>query len=814
MPTTFNWIHLGTTAVRIDPTEGNLVAENATQLNGTTWGSGSAPLYNNIASATMINNGGAAGALDTDNTNSNDQFSTTIGGTAQTLIHDANVLYNITLTYADGTTATTTGVVVQATTGELFLAPPVSAANTTYTAKPIVSLAITSVNSGNLDASLATDRLQIGWDNGWVEGTSGNNVIDSSYVEPVANGSDVIDGGDGISSSSSSWQDDRVRAGAGNDTVRSGAGNDSVLGEAGNDSLEGGTGDDVLDGGTGNDSLVGGDGNDALDGGTGNDGLSGGTGNDTLIGGAGADTLTGGAGMDYADYSGSGSGVTVNLATGTGSGGDAQNDTLTGVDGLIGSAYNDSLVGFDGMATGADGYTNIFYGGAGDDTLDGRGGDDQLYGGTGNDSIIGGTGNDTVDGGDGNDLAYGGDGADIISGGVGNDNIFGGISNDTIDAGEDNDSVDAGDGNDSVLGGAGNDTLLGGLGSDSLFGGDGADQLNGGDGGDSLGGGLGNDTLTGGAGTDTLTGGAGDDVFVVGSDAGDLIADFGAGNSGSIEDGNTQNNDFVDLSQYYNETTLAAWNAANPTQTYNNPLQWMQADQADGVLNSAGGLQIQNGGSAVAGEQLTADTTGVVCFVRGSRILTDCGPVAVEALQPDDRVMTADHGPQPLRWIGRRQIGAAELAAHPNLRPVRIRAGALGTGRPEADLVVSPQHRVLIGSRIVARMTGAETALVAAKHLTDIAGIAMAEDMAEVEYFHLLFDRHQVIFAEGAATESLYTGPEALKSIPAEARAELFAILPQLALVSAPAPVRPLLTGRQGRDLAMRHRKNRVSLVA
>lgn len=742
MPTTFNWIYLGTSTTLIDPTEGNLVSENATGLNGTTWGSSGSPLYNNIASATMINNGGAANALDTNNNIANDQFSTTIGGTLQTLTYDANVLYNITLTYADGTTVTTTGVIAQATTGELFLAPPVSAANANFTSEPIVSLTITSVSSSNLNASLASNRLQIGWDNGWVDGTAGNDLINSSYVEPVANGTDVIDGGDGISSSGSSWNDDRVRAGAGNDTVLSGAGNDSVLGETGDDSLDGGTDDDSVYGGTGNDTLLGNtgndslsgddgndslyggtgddslyggadsdslsgsDGNDVLDGGAGNDTILGGIGNDTLTGGAGADALTGNGGMDYADYSGSSAGVTVDLAAGTGSGGDAQGDTLTGVDGLIGSAYNDSLAGFDGMDTSAGGYTNIFYGGAGDDTLDGRGGDDQLYGGTGNDSIIGG------------------------------------------------------------------------------------------------------------AGADTLTGGAGDDVFVIGSDAADLISDFGTGNSGSIDDGDTQNNDFVDLSQYYNKTTLAAWNLANPTQTYANPRLWMQADQADGVLDSASGLQIQNGGTAVAADQLTTDTTGVVCFARGSRILTERGPVAVELLQPGDRVMTADHGPQPLRWIGSRRIGAAELAAQPNLRPVRIRAGALGADLPKTDLLVSPQHRMLIGSRIVTRVTGAETALVAAKHLTDSPGIAVAEEMAEVEYFHLLFDRHQVIFAEGAATESLYTGPEALKSIPAEARAELFAILPELALVTPPAPARPLLTGRQSRDLAMRHRKNRVSLVA
>ncbi|WP_225025954.1 calcium-binding protein [Xinfangfangia pollutisoli] len=205
-------------------------------------------------------------------------------------------------------------------------------------------------------------------------------------------------------------------------------------------------------------------------------------------------------------------------------------------------------------------YDDTFYGDAGNDLLDGANGNDGLFGGTDNDTLYGGAGNDT---------------------------IYGDTSGDTVNGGSD--TIYAGDGNESVFGGAGNDQLFGDAGTDSLFGGNG------------------NDLLNGGAGVDSLTGGAGNDVFIADGTA-DRISDFSLANNA---DGNQQNNDFVDLSQFYNTVSLAAWNAANPGQTYATPLAWLRADQANGTLEQAGGLQIYNGGSAVAGSGLTFDNTNV-----------------------------------------------------------------------------------------------------------------------------------------------------------------------------------------------------------
>lgn len=204
----------------------------------------------------------------------------------------------------------------------------------------------------------------------------------------------------------------------------------------------------------------------------------------------------------------------------------------------------------------------------------------------------------------------------------------------------------------------------------------------------------------------------------------------------------------------------------------------------------------------------------IMCFTRGVELATSDGNVAVEDLKEGDLVQTLDHGLQPVLWIGKRKVGRSELRASPNLVPVRIQRGALGNGCPRKDLVVSPQHRVLVSSRISRRMFGRADVLVAAKHLTELEGIDLATDLDEVEYHHVLFARHEIVLSNGAPTESLYSGPEALKSLDAAARREVFALFPELRERDfTPPPARTLVPGRQARSMARRHKKNAKPLV-
>lgn len=184
---------------------------------------------------------------------------------------------------------------------------------------------------------------------------------------------------------------------------------------------------------------------------------------------------------------------------------------------------------------------------------------------------------------------------------------------------------------------------------------------------------------------------------------------------------------------------------------------------------------------------LPLDSTEVVpCFVQGTLIRTETGDLPVEVLKVGQRVMTVDHGAQRIRWIGHVRLDAARLQGQPRLRPIRIRAGALGDQRPCRDLLVSPQHRVLLRSRIAIRMFSCAEVLVAAKHLVGIDGIEIAEDLTSVTYCHFLCDRHELVISDGAVTESMYPGAQAMKAIGTAAVQEILSLFPELRNLDRP----------------------------
>ena len=203
-----------------------------------------------------------------------------------------------------------------------------------------------------------------------------------------------------------------------------------------------------------------------------------------------------------------------------------------------------------------------------------------------------------------------------------------------------------------------------------------------------------------------------------------------------------------------------------------------------------------------------------ICFAKHTQLLTPSGPVAVETLEVGQEVITADHGVQKVQWIGRRVIDQAELRAVPKLRPIRITAGAMGQGLPARDLWISPQHRMLACSKIAERMFGDKEVLISANKLTSLPGIYVDEAIAEVEYFHVLFDHHEIIFAEGCPSESLYTGHEALKAIAPEAREEVLSLFPELNRSDyKPAYIRQMPIGKLQKRLIERHHKNHALLL-
>ena len=171
----------------------------------------------------------------------------------------------------------------------------------------------------------------------------------------------------------------------------------------------------------------------------------------------------------------------------------------------------------------------------------------------------------------------------------------------------------------------------------------------------------------------------------------------------------------------------------------------------------------------------------VICFAGGTIIDTDLGPRPVESITEGDLVVTQDNGLQPVRWIGSRRLDSIDLMRHPQFYPIRIAAGAMGGGLPYCDLTLSPQHRVQLCDWRAEYLFAESKVLVAAKHLVDGARITVDDTVAAVTYCHLLFDRHEIVFADGIEAESFRPGPASLAALSDEARAELHAIYPDLA---------------------------------
>ncbi|MFN3937081.1 MAG: Hint domain-containing protein [Gemmobacter sp.] len=192
-----------------------------------------------------------------------------------------------------------------------------------------------------------------------------------------------------------------------------------------------------------------------------------------------------------------------------------------------------------------------------------------------------------------------------------------------------------------------------------------------------------------------------------------------------------------------------------------------------------GGIRLQN---------INTSVDILICFVRGTLIATPTGHRPVERLRPGDPVLTADNRVAAVRWIGRRSVALSQLRSDPALSPVLIRAGALGDGLPLRDLRLSPQHRVMLEGWAADWLFG-EPVLAAAKHLIDGFRILVPEPDGPVEYLHLMFDRHEVILAEGARCESFNPADLALTGVDTGARAEILGLFPELA-------------GRQGFPLA------------
>jgi hypothetical protein len=180
---------------------------------------------------------------------------------------------------------------------------------------------------------------------------------------------------------------------------------------------------------------------------------------------------------------------------------------------------------------------------------------------------------------------------------------------------------------------------------------------------------------------------------------------------------------------------------------------------------------VANGNGNGISDTAFVTLNSIPCFVAGTLIRTPDGEVPVETLCAGDLVLTHDDGPQPLRWIGRRTVEAVGVLA-----PIEIRAGTFG---PHRTLLVSPQHRVLIRDALAELWFGEAEVLVSAKDLVNGRSVKVRAG-GMVEYVHILFDRHQVVWSEGLATESFLPGPQTTASFERAIVEEICTIFPEI----------------------------------
>ncbi|MBW4963285.1 Hint domain-containing protein [Sulfitobacter sp. CW3] len=175
-----------------------------------------------------------------------------------------------------------------------------------------------------------------------------------------------------------------------------------------------------------------------------------------------------------------------------------------------------------------------------------------------------------------------------------------------------------------------------------------------------------------------------------------------------------------------------------------------------------------------------SDIEGAICFTSSSYIKTDEAMVQICDLEPGMRIHTRDNGFQKLLWVYKRVISQHEMAENPNLRPVKIAENAFGPGKPCRDMYLSQQHRLLISDQRNEMLFAESHLLVPAKGLVNDETITIDHEIATVEYVHLLFDGHEIVYVDGIEAESFALGAWSYGTLTDDAREDISTIFPDL----------------------------------
>ena len=168
---------------------------------------------------------------------------------------------------------------------------------------------------------------------------------------------------------------------------------------------------------------------------------------------------------------------------------------------------------------------------------------------------------------------------------------------------------------------------------------------------------------------------------------------------------------------------------------------------------------------------ISFDQAVIPCFTRGTMIETKHGPVLIEDLKAGDLIKTLDHGFQPILWVGSTTVNAEQRFA-----PVLFKKGAIGNNQ---DLLLSPQHRVLLQDWRAEVLFGEGEILTSAISLQNDSTI-LRQPAKSVEYFHIMFTQHEIVFAAGVPSESFHPGEATLSRMDQQVQQEVYALFPEL----------------------------------
>ncbi|MEB8389018.1 Hint domain-containing protein [Rhodobacteraceae bacterium KMM 6894] len=229
--------------------------------------------------------------------------------------------------------------------------------------------------------------------------------------------------------------------------------------------------------------------------------------------------------------------------------------------------------------------------------------------------------------------------------------------------------------------------------------------------------------------------------------------------------------------QIYDEEFYAVWDGVNPH-------IYIESVEIGGVhvgyIVNAPLIQGTTYTQSTVGD-VNADTApayrsfaDVPCYAPGTLIETPSGPTPVETLKVGDLIETLDHGPQAIRWVHSGNVPLEDVDV--DAKPVLIAAGALGTGLPGMDLIVSPHHRMVVGGGGQLDGYFKAEAFAPAKSLTALKGIRHMNGKRSIKWVHFACERHEVVIANGCLSESLLLGPMVVNGLNSRERQELTVI--------------------------------------